>query len=287
MTASRVVVVRDAGNLLKADVDAVARWLEDPLDTTVLVFVAGGGSTTSLEKVLKAAGAEVRAPRHESTHDVLVDAAHDAGVLLTKDAAARIESHLADDAGRAVALVDILASAAERGTALGVDDVEPYLGAEGGVPMYMLTRQIESGDVAAALEVLHRLLTVTSAQQPRPMHPLQVMGLLTNHYRRVMRVDDPLIRTNDEAASAIGGRTSPAQAGFARRAARALGTDGLREAFDALAQADLDLKGARGIPQDAVVEVLVARLARLSARTGVGPGSSRRGADRGGGRRGR
>jgi DNA polymerase-3 subunit delta len=288
MTASRVVVVRDSGNLLKADMDALARWLDDPLDTTALVFVAGGAATTALEKVLKGAGAAVRAPKHEGTHDVLLDAAHDAGVLLTKDAAARIESHLAEDAGRAVALVDILASAADSGARLDVDDVAPYLGAEGGVPVYMLTREIESGDSAAALGVLHRLLTVTSPQQPKPMHPLQVMGLLTNYYRRVMRVDDPRIRTNEEAAAAIGGRTSPAQAGFARRAARALATDGIREAFDALARADLDLKGARAIPQDAVLEVLVVRLARLSERRGVGSGSSRSGGGgRGGGRRGR
>ncbi len=50
--------------------------------------------------------------------------------------------------------------------------------------------------------------------------------------------------------------------------ARALGVDGLRQAFDALHQADLDLKGARGIPPDAVMEVLVVRLARLTRASG-------------------
>ena len=48
--------------------------------------------------------------------------------------------------------------------------------------------------------------------------------------------------------------------------ARALGSDGLRQAFAYLAQADIDLKGARAIPEDAVMEVLVARLAHLSGR---------------------
>lgn len=286
MTASRVVVVRDAGNLLKAHTDAFAGWLDDPLDTTVLVFVAGGGATTTLEKVLKAAGADVRAPKHEDTHDVLLDAAHDAGVLLTKDAAARIESHLASDAGRALGLVDILANAADAGTRLDVDDIEPYLGAEGGVAPYLLTNAIEAGDAAAALEVLHRLLTVQTGQPPRPMHPLQVMGMITSYFRRVMRVDDPAIRSKEDAAAAIGGKTSPWQAGKALDAARALGSEGIREAFDALAQADLDMKGARGIPQDAVIEVLVVRLARLSLRKGLGSGTVRpAGGGRGGGRR--
>ena len=132
MTASRVIVVRDCNNLVKADVEAFARWLDDPLDTTVLVFVAGG-AMAALEKVLKAADVSLRQPLHEATKDVLLDAAHEAGVLLTKDAAARIESHLAEDAGRAVALIDILASAADAAHVLDVDDVAPYLGAEGGV----------------------------------------------------------------------------------------------------------------------------------------------------------
>ena len=43
-----------------------------------------------------------------------------------------------------------------------------------------------------------------------------------------------------------------------------MGSGGIRQAFDALFQADLDLKGARGIPEQAVMEVLVVRLARLS-----------------------
>ena len=51
--------------------------------------------------------------------------------------------------------------------------------------------------------------------------------------------------------------------------ARALGIDGIREAFDLLYQADLDLKGARGIPEDAVMDVLVVRLARLATRSGA------------------
>ena len=65
---------------------------------------------------------------------------------------------------------------------------------------------------------------------------------------------------------------------------RALGTDGIREAFDALGRADLDLKGARGIPPDAVMEVLVVRLARLSARAGVGGGGGGSGGKRRGSR---
>jgi DNA polymerase III delta subunit len=289
MTACRVIVLRDASALLAGQVEQIGRYAEAPLDTTRLVLVAGGARSVPapLTRMLKAAGAVERAPDSEKTHDVLLDHAHEAGVQLTKDAAELIEHHLADDAGRVVGLVDVLANAGEPGAKLGVDDVAPYLGEEGAVPSYQLTNAIEAGDAALALEVLHRLLTVTSAQQPRPMHPLQLMGTLLGYYRRVLRLDDPSISSTADAVEALGGKVKEFPARKALAAARALGTDGLREAFDALARADLDLKGARGIPPDAVMEVLVVRLARLSARTGVGgrSGSGRSGAGRSGARR--
>jgi DNA polymerase III delta subunit len=46
---------------------------------------------------------------------------------------------------------------------------------------------------------------------------------------------------------------------------RKLGGTKIRRAFDLLAAADLDLRGARELPDDIVLEVLVARLSRLGA----------------------
>jgi DNA polymerase-3 subunit delta len=271
MTEHRVVVVRETGALAAGDVDGIVRYLDDPLDTTILVFVAGGGTMPpALTKKLKQVKAEERAPESEKTDKVLIATAHAAGVLLTADAARLISSHLGDDAGRVAALVDVLATSSDPGATLGVDDVRPYLGEAGAVPSYQLTNAIEEGDPPAALEILHRLLTVSSTQQPRPMHPLQVMGILNGYYRRILRLDDPTLRSPADAVAALGGRVKEYPARKALTQARALGSGGIRQAFDALYQADLDLKGARGIPEQAVVEVLVVRLARLSARAGSG-----------------
>lgn len=271
MTEHRIVVARDIGALAASEVDGILRYLDDPLDTTILVLVGGGGTTPpSLVKKLKAVKAVERAPESEATDKVLIAAAHEAGVLLAPDAAALISTHLGSDAGRVAALVDVLASAFPAGTSLQVDDVRPYLGDAGAIAPYLLTNAIEQGDPAQALEILHRLLTVSSPQQPKPMHPLQVMGLLTNSYRRVMRLDDPLIRSRTDAVEALGGKVKEFPAGKALDQSRALGAGGIRQAFDALFQADLDLKGARGIPEQAVMEVLVVRLARLAARSGGG-----------------
>jgi DNA polymerase III subunit delta len=269
MTEHRVVVVRDAGALTAGDIDGIVRYLDDPLDTTILVFVAGGGTMPpALTKKLKEVKAQERAPESEKTDKVLISSAHEAGVLLTTDAARLVAEHLGEDAGRVAALVDVLAAAGDEGQTLGVDDVRPYLGEAGTVPSYQLTNAIEAGDPATALEVLHRLLTVSSAQQPKPMHPLQVMGMLNGYYRRILRLDDPSLRSPADAVVALGGKIKEFPARKALNQARALGSGGIRQAFDALFQADLDLKGARGIPEQAVMEVLVVRLARLSARTG-------------------
>jgi DNA polymerase-3 subunit delta len=268
MTEHRVVVVRDAGALTAGDVAGIVRYLDDPLDTTILVFVAGGGTMPpALTKKLKEVKAQERAPESEKTDKVLIAAAHEAGVLLTPDAARLVSDHLGEDAGRVAALVDVLAAARDEGQTLGIDDVRPYLGEAGAVPSYQLTNAIEAGDPATALEILHRLLTVSSPQQPKPMHPLQVMGMLNGYYRRILRLDDPSLRSPADAVAALGGKVKEFPARKALSQARALGTGGIRQAFDALFQADLDLKGARGIPEQAVMEVLVVRLARLSART--------------------
>ena len=147
----------------------------------------------------------------------------------------------------------------------------------GSVPVYALANAIDAGDVAGALETLHRLLTVTSPRQPKPLHALQVMGLLHNHYRRLARVDDPDVVDERSAVAALGGKVKAYPARKALEQARAIGSDGIREAFARLHQADLDLKGARAIPEGVVMEVLVARLAGLSARSGRRPSQGRRG----------
>jgi DNA polymerase-3 subunit delta len=192
-----------------------------------------------------------------------------ADLTLDRDAAVLMLAHVGDDAGLLPGIVETLAAVHGPAAVLGVNDVEPYVGSAGAIPVWDLTNAIEKGQVAEALVVVQRLLAVTSPTQPKPMHPLQVMGVLHSHYRRLLRLDHPDIRSNEDAAAALGGRTSPGAAGFRLRQARALGTDGLRQAFDYLARADLDLKGERAIPGDAVLEILVARLANLSARGGA------------------
>jgi DNA polymerase III subunit delta len=276
MTARRVVVVRDYEQIPAAEVGPLAAYLADPLDTTALVFVAGGGRVPkALADALKEAGAETVGPGSEKTVDVLARAAEDAGLTLRPEASALVAGHLGDDAGRVGGLVELLIGTYGPGATLGADEVEAYLGDVGSVPVWQLTNRIEEGDVAAALATLHRMLTATTAREPKPMHPLQVMGLLHSRYKKLLRLDDPGIATVDQAHEALGGKGSTFPSRKALEATRALGTDGMRHAIDLLYQADLDLKGASGLPAETVIEVLVARLTGLAGRARRGSGGRR------------
>jgi len=275
MTQRRVVVLRDAGNLAAGDVDPLIAYLADPMESTALVLVVGGSGRlpAALTKALKAAKASEVGPKTEKTVDVLAEHARGAGLDLAPEARKVVAAHLGENAGRVPQLVEVLSAAFGAGATIDADNVEPYLGEAGAVPGYELTNAIEAGDVPGALATLHRMMTATGPRQPKPMHPLQVLGLLVSHYRRILRLDDPELRSPADAVAALGGRIKEYPARKALDQARALRADGLRQAYDHLAQADLDLKGERAIPEDAVMEVLVARLARLSGRA---RGSGRR-----------
>jgi DNA polymerase-3 subunit delta len=270
MTESRVVVVRDVGLLSAAEVEPIVRYLEDPLETTMLVLVAGGGALAkSLETAVKKHGT-VHVPGATKAVDVLAQELATVGMRLRPDATKELLAHVGSDAGLIPGIVETLAGAFGSGVDLGSDAIAPYFGGEGRVPVWDLANAIEKGDKAGALTTLHRLLTVTSPTQPKPVHPLQVVAILHSHYRRLLTLDDPSIRSAEDAATALGGRTSPNSARYRLKQARALGTGGLRDAFDHLARADRDLKGERAIPGDAVLDVLVVRLCVLSTRTGRG-----------------
>lgn len=267
MTERRIVILRDIQHLLTAECESLVRYLENPMPTTSLVMVAGQGKISpALAKIARDVGEEF-GPASEDTADVIAEALQEHGVSLTPDAKKLMQSHVGDEAGRIPQLVETLASVYGEAK-LGVDEVQPYLGDQGSVPIYKLSNAIEAGDVPGALEVLHRLLNATGPTQPRPMHPLQILASLHNTYRRLMRLDDPSICSERDAIDALGGKVKPYPAKKALAQARALGPSGIVRAAGYLEAADLDLKGKRAIPADAVISVLVARLAGLSARGG-------------------
>jgi DNA polymerase-3 subunit delta len=266
MTAARVVVVRDIGNATAEQAQWLAGWMADPLDGIHLVLVAGGGRVPgALDKAVKAS-AQIVGSATEQTADVLQRELRDAHLKLAPAASKEIAAHLGDDAGRIPELVELLHATYGDDATLSLDEVEQYLGELGTAGRFDLTNAIDRGDVGSALEALHRMLNASSSLQPKPLHPMQIMGSLVFSYQRLLRLDDPAIVTKEHAATALGMK-SAGGARFPLEAAKRLGSDGLREAVRLLAQAELDLRGASGLDDRTVMDVLVARLAALSRRT--------------------
>jgi len=86
MTSKRIVVVRDYEQLNADEAAPVAAVLADLLESTVFVFVGGGGrAPKSLADALKSA--EVVGPDSEKTTDVLAAELERADLTLGKDAA--------------------------------------------------------------------------------------------------------------------------------------------------------------------------------------------------------
>jgi DNA polymerase III subunit delta len=266
----RIVVVRDVGRFSTDEVGPLLKYLEDPLPSTALVLVAGGGVIApKLAAAVKAHGhvmsTKVAARDHREWVRARVRAAP---VRLDAQAESLIEVHLGEDISRLAALLEVLAAAYGEGTLLGTAQVEPYLGEAGSVAPWSFTDAIDAGRTADALGQLHRLLGGGER------HPLVVLAILHRHLQSLLRVDSPAIRTEAQAAQAMGiakGRsTYPAKKALG--AARQWRSAGVAEAIGLVADAELDLKGASAWPAEAILDVLVARLSRLARA----PGGARR-----------
>jgi DNA polymerase III delta subunit len=233
-----------------------------------LVLVTGGTRIpAALAKAAKANANVLGTTKditQKDTAALLTSNARAARLRLSPHASDLIVTHLGTDASRVPELVELLLATYGANATLDANAVEGYLGDVGTSERFALTNAIDRGDLSAALEVLHRSVAATSASQPKPLHPMQVMASLVFHYQRLLRLDDPAITTKEQAAKKLGG--NPAAAPFALAAARKLGSDGLREALGLLAQAELDLRGQSGFDERTAIDVLVARLAALSRR---------------------
>jgi DNA polymerase-3 subunit delta len=108
--------------------------------------------------------------------------------------------------------------------------------------------------VAGALTTLHRMLEAGG------LVGVQVVATLHGHFANMLALDGGAAATEREAAEILG--ISPYPAKKALEQSRRLGSARIAQGITWLLAADLDLKGASGLPPEVIVEILVARLAR-------------------------
>jgi DNA polymerase-3 subunit delta len=260
----RVVVLREAGQFSTEDLAPLLTYLDDPMPTTALVVVAGGGRLApKLVAAVKKAGTVISTGVGRDSRGWVEQQLRQASLRFDAPARAAVAEHLGQDLGRLPTLVDTLIAAHGAGASIGVDDLAPYLGEAGSVAPWDLTDAIDRGETEAALTALHRLLVAGER------HPLVVLAILHRHVGPIVTLDGARVTTEVEAAAVLGldaGRsTFPAKKALATL--RRWGTDGATRAIQLIADADLDLRGESTWAGDAVLEVLVARLCRIAPRS--------------------
>jgi DNA polymerase-3 subunit delta len=253
----RVIVVRDAGRLLTGDAPRLVEVVQNPLPTTVLVLVGGGGTVPApLVKAVQAAGQvlDVTTGKPKDRQSWLHEHVKGAPVSLDRDALALLTEHVGEDLGRVEGLLSALTAAYGEGAMISAQDLAPYLGERGNVPRYQLTDAIDRGEPGQALRVLHRMLDTGS------LVPIQVLATLHGHFSNMLVLDGDDVLGERDAAAILG--SAPFVAKKALEQSRRLGSTRIGEAINLIAKADLDVRGASGLDSVMVVEILVARLAR-------------------------
>jgi DNA polymerase-3 subunit delta len=268
-------VLREAERLSASQAAELAGRLAQVFSPNILILtVVGKALPAVLTKALKAQAREIDTSPGSSGKartQWLGDQLHAAPVHLDSAARHILEEHLGEDVSRLHAILEILVSAYGEGGRIGPAELAPFLGGEGGAPPWDLTDALDRGDVAASVQLAHRMLG------PSGRHPFQVLAILHKHYGAMLRLDGSGVSDPAAAASLLNMAPYPARKVLDQ--GRRLGAERIARAVSLIASADIDLRGVIDWPSELVIEVLVARLAQL-ARTRSVAGAGGGGHDR-------
>jgi len=259
----RIIVARSVDRFSTADsVVPLVEYLADPSPTTTVVlgWVKGRVPKKLTDALAGAADAETIAagkPRSgKAQRDWIGERLSGAAVMFDREAERLIADRIGQDLARLSGLITMLESTFGAGTKLTGHDIEPLLGTQGSVPPWELTDAIDRGNIVTALEKLGRMLDAGA------MHELQVMRTLERHYSQMLSLDGFEAVGDTSIAKHLG--AAPFTAKKLSSQLRRIGSGRVGEAIVLLGEADVDLRGRTAVPSRTTIEVLVARLARLS-----------------------
>ncbi len=267
----KVVIVRHLHDMAAEHVDAFVVAVDACIEEVDLVITSTGKVLKAVNDALKRAKAETigavvttnQGERLKWVESKLVEA----GFTYSPECVRLISQHFGSDQARVAGLIATLTSTYGEGAKLSRTDVEVFLGEAGSIAPWDLTDAIDKGDAQTALVMLHRMLADS--------HPFQVLGLLANRYAQMMKIDGRGVRTAADAVGVLGGKEFTARKVLEQY--QRLGSAGISRAISLIATADIDMRGGKDWEPELVMEVLVARLARLGGTSAPSrPRASRR-----------
>jgi DNA polymerase-3 subunit delta len=265
----RVVVLRDAQALLSDEMAPLLNWMGSPAPDVVLVLAVVGAKSNKLVKAAQNVIEVNVGSRSKDRVAFVSDKMAEYRVSIDAASAAKIADQVGDDVARVDSLARLLASI--YGSApLTLRHIEPYLGDAGAVPEWDLTDALESANATQAITVARRML------DSKGRAGVQIIFMLQRYYLRMARLEGAQVASAEEAAQLLG--MNPFGAKKLLAMANRMGSERIADAIHLIANADVDLKGGvsyggkdlntdQDVTDLTVIEVLVARLARLSAGT--------------------
>ncbi len=253
----KVVVIRHLQDLPPENVESFVAAIDGCIPEVDLVITSTGKVLKAINDALKRVKAETigavvisnQGERIKWVESKLVEA----GFTYSADAARLIASWFGGDQARVSGLLATLTSTYGEGAKLSRTDIEAFLGEAGSIAPWDLTDAIDKGDASTALVMLHRMMADS--------HPLQILALLANRYAQMMKIDGRGVRTAADAAAILGGKEFTAKKVLEQY--QRLGSADVSRAISLIATADVDLRGGKDWQPELVMEVLVARLAKL------------------------
>lgn len=264
LAPKRIVVATQVGALSSSQTGPLVDLIGDPVESTYLVLVSGGGRLApALERAVKTPGVtqiDASSPTGAKGRQAWLDGRlARRSIKMDADAKQLLLDHVGDDVERVDGILSAIVASQSNKAKIDLATLVPVLGNAGDVPPWDLTDAIDSGDTRRSLNMLTRM-TCAGGRSPGA-----ILGIIHRHFRDMFLLDGANANT-DARACEILGISSTFRASKLRRRSDKLGTEKLARAMVLLHEADLDVKGRRDWPENLTLEVLVARLSRLGAQ---------------------
>jgi DNA polymerase-3 subunit delta len=256
---TRLVLVKEAEALADLDdLGPLTRYVASPSPSTVLVLVASEkfDARTRFYKALERQTTAVRfsKPSERDLPRVIEDRARRAGLTLDAEAVRALADGVGCDVGAVVAALEKLALYVGDRRRVARADVEELVVPAKEESIFDFADAVGTRDAPRALALLHGMLVISKA------HPLQLLGLLAGHWRKLATVRALVdARAGEDAFSAALPRLPPFVVQKLRQQASRQSAAELVNGLEAIQETDKALKGGR-LADTRVMERLVLTL---------------------------
>lgn len=270
LTSLRVVIIRDIGAGSSEEVASLISYVQNPSPTSRLIAVQGGGRiSTLLTKAWKSQVTQIGNTR-ENTLDAFSRLSNEKSLSFEPGVKEILLKHCGESISKLTDIFHRLSSVYGENSKLTADDVSVYLGESGNVAYYLLANEICEANTGKSLEIVSRMLHSTSAEQAKPMHPLQIISMLANHFRKLAIVDDQSIKNQNDAFIALGSKGNPYAAKKSWELAKRLGSVRIMSAIELISTLDTAIKGGNSLDAQITLELGIVSLCQICDRSNEG-----------------